>query len=99
MPDTLFNQLGQVATALREAERMVVDPVAFGEIKGTVAGMQAQMLEFKHQQTVMDAKIDMILDKLSEARGGWRTLMLVGGAIGTLSAAVTWAASHIKGWA
>lgn len=40
--------------------------------------------------------IRSILDTLAQARGGWRTLMLVGGAAGALGAAVHWAAGFIR---
>jgi prefoldin subunit 5 len=33
---------------------------------------------------------------LSEARGGWRTLMLVGGAASTIGASISWMASHVR---
>ena len=40
-------------------------------------------------------KLDTINTTLSEAKGGWRTLMWVGGASGVLGAAI----SHAFGWA
>lgn len=33
---------------------------------------------------------------LSEARGSWRTLVMIGGACGTLGAVASWLVSHIK---
>jgi prefoldin subunit 5 len=33
---------------------------------------------------------------LSEARGGWKTLMIVGGAASTLGAVLSWIASHVR---
>lgn len=33
---------------------------------------------------------------LAEARGGWRTMMLVGGAASALGGALTWVATHIR---
>jgi prefoldin subunit 5 len=33
---------------------------------------------------------------LSEARGGWRTLMLVGGAASTIGALIAWISSHVR---
>lgn len=38
-----------------------------------------------------------ISNQLAEARGGWKTLMLIGGAAGTLGSAATWFFSHLKG--
>ena len=44
----------------------------------------------------LTAKVEVIASTLSEARGGWRVLMLVGGAAGALGSAVTWVASHLR---
>lgn len=34
----------------------------------------------------MESKLDSIIKTLSEARGGWRALMIIGGAAGTIGA-------------
>lgn len=39
-------------------------------------------------------KLDQVLLALSEARGGWRTLMLVGGAASTVGGLIAWFVSH-----
>lgn len=44
----------------------------------------------------LTAKLDQVLLALSEARGGWRTLMLVGGAASSVGAIVTWAVGHFS---
>ena len=62
--------------------------------------------EIRHLQTDMDkmvedmeeikkalAKIDRTL---SEAKGGWKMLMAVGGASGVIGSAITWFISHWK---
>lgn len=33
---------------------------------------------------------------LSEARGSWRTLLMIGGACGSIGAAISWAVSNIS---
>lgn len=75
----------------------MIDPVEFGEIKGAVASLQLQMTDFKARQAVSDAKLDLVLDKLSEAKGGWRILMLLGGAAGALGSGLTWLLSNYRG--
>lgn len=47
--------------------------------------------ESNKEQTV---KLDQVLLALSEAKGGWRTLMLVGGAASSIGAGVAWVGSH-----
>ena len=44
-------------------------------------------------QTV-DTKLDSVLEKLSEAKGGWRLLMAMGGAAATVGGLLTWFATH-----
>lgn len=47
--------------------------------------------------TAQSEKLDRVLEQLAQARGGWRTLMLIGGAAGSLGSAITWLISHLKG--
>lgn len=44
----------------------------------------------------LTAKLDQVLLALSEARGGWRTLMAVGGAAATVGGFITWAVGHFS---
>jgi hypothetical protein len=41
-------------------------------------------------------KLERVLDQLAEARGGWKTLMLLGGAAGAIGSAITWFISNLK---
>lgn len=75
----------------------MIDPVEFGEIKGAVASLQLQMSDFKARQAVTDAKVDLVLDKLAEAKGGWKVMLMFGGAAGSLGAGLAWAITHIRG--
>ena len=88
----VFYQIERIAKRIEEPH--MIDPVEFGEIKGAVASLQLQMTDFKARQAVTDAKLDLVLDKLSEAKGGWKTLMLLGGGASTLGAVGTWLLTH-----
>ena len=44
----------------------------------------------------LSAQLDEIRQLLSEARGGWRVLMFVGGAGATLGATVSWVMQHLS---
>lgn len=90
-------QLENLAKRLAEADHTMIDPVEFGEIKGAVSALQMQMSDLKSRQSAMDVKLDLVLDKLSEAKGGWRVMMLMGGAASTLGAGISWFATHWKG--
>jgi hypothetical protein len=44
--------------------------------------------------TDMSEKLDIVVRALSEAKGGWRTLMLIGGAAASLGGLISWFATH-----
>lgn len=75
----------------------MIDPVEYGELKGAVNSLQMQVTEFKEKQSKMDAKLDIIVNQLAEAKGGWRIMMMIGGAAGSIGAGVTWFVSHMRG--
>jgi hypothetical protein len=50
-------------------------------------------LQESNQQ--LTAKLDQVLLTLSEARGGWKTLMVVGGAASSAGAAIAWVIQHL----
>lgn len=62
-----------------------------------VAHLKVSFVDMKTTNAELDRKLDQVLAQLAEARGGWRTLMLIGGAAGTLGSAATWFFSHLKG--
>ena len=63
--------------------------------------------EIKHIQDDLDkiavemAEVRKALSEinktLSEAKGGWKILMLIGGASGTVGSFITWVVAHWKG--
>jgi len=92
----VYQQVARLQERVNKDPSMI-DPVEFGEIKGAVSALQAQITDFKARQAVAEAKIDQVLDRLNEAKGGWRVLMLLGGAAGSVGAGIGWVASHMKG--
>lgn len=59
--------------------------------------MKLGMEDLKFSNARQTEKIDRILSAMSEAKGGWRTLLMIGGAAGTFGGFVTWAMSHWRG--
>ena len=59
-----------------------------------VAYMKAAIAELRATCNSQNEKLDQVLAQLAEARGGWRTLMLIGGAAGTIGSGFTWLVSH-----
>ena len=43
----------------------------------------------------LSAEVETISQTLTEAKGGWRVLMFIGGAAGSVGALLSWAFSHI----
>ena len=72
----------------------MIDPREFGRLEGAVSALKTEMDAMKVKQSQMDEKLDMVLEKLTEAKGGWRALMLLGGAGATLGGVITWFATH-----
>lgn len=74
------------------------------EARINIARLQEQVAHLSEGVEVLQesnreltAKLDQVLLALSEARGGWKTLMLVGGAASTMGGVITWALSHWRG--
>lgn len=69
--------------------------VHIGQLQVQVEHLAQSVLDLQESNKQQTAKLDQVLLALSEARGGWRTLMLVGGAASTVGGFVTWAVSHL----
>lgn len=95
MEPDVYHQLDPLAARLDRTNSIMIDPVEFGEIKGAVDALKLQVAEVKQRQSNMDQKLDLVLDKLSEAKGGWRVMMMVGGAFTTVGAAASWVIDHL----
>ena len=81
---------------------MDIDARAFGQLEGEVkalAGMLAQQNDTLAQQnaalSLLTTKLDAVSTTLSEARGGWRTLLWLSGASAAVAGLVTWALQHM----
>lgn len=68
-----------------------------------IAVLQQQVRNINEQMAKMDKTLDTITGKLdevsitlTEARGGWRTLMWLGGAAAGVGSALTWVMTHVK---
>lgn len=66
-------------------------------IQTEVAYLKAGMADLKATNAQQNAKLDKIVSAMDEARGGWRLLLLLGGAAGTAGGALGWLLSHWKG--
>ena len=83
-----------MAEQITRLESHMIDPRDFGRMEGELAACKAEIAALKAQAARTEDKVDAVLDKLSEAKGGWKALMLLGGAGATLGSLITWAASN-----
>jgi len=58
--------------------------------------MKAAISRLDDSNSELQQKLDKVLAQLAEARGGWRTLMLIGGAAGSLGSCITWLVSQVR---
>lgn len=66
-------------------------------MESEMAHMKAAISDLKFSNARQTEKIDLILTAMSEAKGGWRVLMLVGGAAGTVGGFITWLVTQWRG--
>jgi hypothetical protein len=92
--DPTQRQIEYLGGVLTQLEDKMIDPREFGRLEGAVEAVKAELDAVKSQQAAINAKLDQVLDKLSEAKGGWKLLMALGGAAATLGGVITWFATH-----
>lgn len=100
-----FQQLyGHLRVAFLFPERVYVtttteqqNAINVAAIQVEVAHLKVAVADLRTANAELDRKLDQVLAQLAEARGGWRTLMLIGGAAGSLGSGITWIISHLKG--
>jgi predicted secreted protein len=72
-----------------------IDPRDFGRLESEVEGMKELVRAQTVAITTLTTQVNAIQLTLSEARGGWRMLLLVGGAGASLGAGMAWAIQYI----
>jgi len=78
------------ATEQQNAINLAALQVEVAHLKVAVADLRATNVQ-------TNEKLDKVLAQLAEARGGWRTLMLLGGAVGSLGVGLGgWLATHVR---
>lgn len=52
--------------------------------------------ELKAMIATLGVKLDAVANTLTEARGGWKLMMLLGGGAATFGSVITWVAAHLS---
>jgi predicted RNase H-like nuclease (RuvC/YqgF family) len=82
---------------LHQSEALTQARIDIAALERTVEGMGREIGELKTGMKELVATIHAMRDQLTEARGGWRVLMAIGGASATAGGVIAWAAEHLIG--
>lgn len=78
------------------ADQPTRDSIQIARLEEQVAALRATVHEMAETLTKVGEQLDAVTRELEQARGGWKTLMLIGGAVGSLAGLVSWATSHVR---
>jgi hypothetical protein len=78
-----------------QAEALATARIDIARLEVEVGHLTRSMADLQESNQQLTAKLDQVLLTLSEARGGWKTLMFVGGAASSLGAAIAWVIQHL----
>jgi hypothetical protein len=73
-----------------------INPQEFGRLQAQVETLIVSDARKTELLETMSESIAAIQLQLAEAKGGWRLLVAIGGAAGSLGAGVAWAISHFR---
>lgn len=69
--------------------------INIGRLQVQFEHLTLSMHDLQESNEQLTLKVDQVLLALSEARGGWKTLMLVGGAASSAGGLIAWIVSHV----
>lgn len=78
-----------------QAEALATARIDIARLEVEVGHLTKSMADLQESNQQLTAKLDQVLLTLSEARGGWKTLMFVGGLASSLGAVMTWIIQHV----
>lgn len=76
---------------------MPVDPQDVGRLQAQGEAQQQAIERLLAAVDRLTDKIERVESKLAEAHGGWKMLMLLGGAGVTAGSAISWLLTHLTG--
>ena len=71
--------------------------IAIATLEVQFSNLANQFFKLENALAALSTKLDTVNTTLTEARGGWRVLLLVGGAAGSAGAALSWLVQHLPG--
>ena len=73
-----------------------IDPQQFGELKAIVVQVERAVQSLNADMRALNTALKDLTDQLSQARGGWKVLLIVASVGATLASFVNWLLSHIS---
>lgn len=70
--------------------------VSLAILETEVSYLKAGVADLRLTNAQQSIKLDEVLRTLNEAKGGWRVLVMIGGAAGTVGGLLSWIISHWK---
>lgn len=77
-----------------QTEALVRARIDIAALERTVEGMGREIGDLKDGMRELVTTINGMRDQLTEAKGGWRVLMAIGGASATAGGLIAWVAEH-----
>lgn len=74
-----------------------IDPLAFGRLQAQVEQLLAANTLLTEAVTTLNTTVQAMQLQMAEAKGGWRTLVFLGGASASLGGLIASAVSHLTG--
>lgn len=72
------------------------DSLQIARLEEQFSAMRHTIEDMAEAQRDMREALESMKTQLDEARGGWRTLLWLGGASATLGASVSWVLAHVR---
>jgi hypothetical protein len=72
-----------------------IDPREFGRLEAQSAAMAMTLVRLESKFGALDTKLNEIDKKISEARGGWKTVATLSGIAATIGAGVASVAQYL----
>lgn len=66
-----------------------IDPIEYGRLLAQVEHLTGKV-------DSMEINVQAMRDLMEQSKGGWRTLVWLGGIAGSTGAIISWAMSHVK---
>ena len=80
--------MNYLADELTSMEARMIDPQEFGRLQAEMAAQRRDMDRMAASMDAMAKSMDAIQAQLAEARGGWKVMLMVGGASATVGALI-----------